>query len=282
MAPLPSTYAIEAETASLSVRDGQRSLNRWIRRGSVVLVTGDRPRFELQKLLPQHQMSSIVHRLAGGRLNIEANGTRAWFDDVPAIDTRFQPHATRWQAKCNGLEVSLRIGQAADWGAAIELRLCNVTAKDLQSKAVLVLDVRPPAAGEAVPEFRAAVTGQQAVITSGGVDFEAFIQADQGIRLREENGELHLELAAELGPEAAAGGWIVIGQRPAGDAGSPGSPETGSPEALLAESEAYYADRLAKVSCQTPSAALNSALATAVVNMEYLYASPAWLEGVQG
>jgi len=283
---MPERYSIDPVSATVSIHGGQRGLNRWMRRGGVVLLSGDRPRFRAHALRPRAgQMTSDLRSLASGRLDVRVGGAdggarqSSRFDEWEGLTTEFHPHATCWCAIRNGIEVDWTVGQAGEWGVVVRLSARCPPSPACVPQFTLTLSELgcrdPRAAG-----VRSAAD-QPVVIANAGAENETFLWGGAEWRWTWDGDEIHSDWTPNLAAGDTAVAWLVLGCRDGRKAEWPWSPAACSPEQLLAESASYYAERLAGSFCRTPSRALDAAFATAVTNMEYVYAPPAWLEGVQ-
>ncbi len=285
---MPELYKIDPVSATLSSRDGQHELNRWMHRGGVVLITGDRPRFRVSKLQSRpHQMTSDLRLLATGRLRLQeeegwtASRQSVWFDELVGRTTEFEPHATCWRASWNGFDVELCIGQAAGWGAVLRLTAHRTQSKAGAVQIALVLSELGGGTDGATQSGEGIARGDHQAVITAGDGLETFVRGGPELRLTKHAGEIWAEWTPRLAEGETAVAWLVLGCRDGRQPDWPWSPAECSPAQLLAASASYYSDLLQSSFCRTPSRALDAALATAVTNLEYVYAPPAWLEGIQ-
>ena len=289
--PNPVQVRRMGHRSDTSTVNADQVFNRGIKRGDTILVTGDKPRFALARTLPEAKMDPDIHKLGDGRIRIRCGGAEFWLDECDAIQTTFRPSRTEYvlrTAKAEGLVMSLWVSQAADWGFVSRLTVSNA------GPARLELSVEFLYGGLSTHgrTFSAAYFKAQDQDSSGNVveldealgrlankGFKVFAAMTTPVKPTHANGRLSFVSALALAPGesrsvALCGGWAVQ------DRDIEKEVRNAQPQALIDGAAAYYAAMLDRAVISTPSKALDNGFRNAVLNLDYVWAHQAWLEGV--
>src|SRR6202790_5680456 len=112
--------------------------NRAVKRGSTILVTGDKPRFALMYTEKSDRVDPDLNKMGDGRIRITIDGRELWLDLLPYIKTIFNPSSTEYDFSLPSypkLSMKLLVSQAVDWGAVARLSFNNNSSSAIQLKA---------------------------------------------------------------------------------------------------------------------------------------------------
>ena len=288
-----SPYTAVGEGHSFAVRGGSRQFNRGIKRDPTILVTGDRARFALMRTLPEDLLDPDLIKLGDGRVRLVLDGRTEWLDTARDASTLFLPHGTAWSV-CSSLvpdlTVDLLVTQAENWGLVAQVSLTNNG-----SFAALELQVEISFGGlarcgrtDSAAYFRAddddpvdnrvVVSGKQVTFSSPAMPDRVVARSLPACRPVLSGAKAIFTLPVLLQSGETRAVCLV-----AGHSGAAADVESrvaqAAPADLLEECTQYYARLLRSLQIDTPSVALNSGFRTAILNLEYDYAAPAWLEG---
>jgi len=288
-----AAYELVGDGTSFSIHDGQQYFNRGVKRGTTILVTGDRPRFALMRTLPDDKLDPDLIKLGDGRVRIGEGDNAVWLDECRAVSTVFHPHGTEYTVSSPDfpdLSISLVVAQAGDWGLVARLSLANESARPVETR----VDVCYGGLARCGRTMDAAYFPLDGVDTSRNT----VIGADDHVTLADRDLPDHVVVVSVPRQQPAVSGPYVsfahsVGLAPgetcrvyliAGHSGATNEIERmvldGDPEHLIAEGKEHYERLLRPFRISTPSAVLDAGFLTAVLNLEYDYAAPAWLEGV--
>ncbi len=294
-------YELAGDGPSFSTRDGRLLFNRGVKRGTTILVTGDRPRFALMRTLPDDRLDPDLIKLGDGRVRIGGeNGHGAvWLDECRRVETVFHPYGTEYRLSSPlvpGLSIHLLVAQAGDWGLVARLSLVNRSAQPMDARVDVVygglarcgrtMDAAyiPPDGGDASrnttisADDHATLTDRDLpgrVVVASGPDGSS----GPGMRPAVSGPYVSFSYHIGLTDGEARCVYLVAGQSGATDE-IERAVMGADPEHLIAEGKEYYERLLRPFRISTPNRVLDAGFLTAILNLEYDYAAPAWLEGV--
>ena len=298
--PEPGTYTCEAShrqtlrqahnAAAPFLTEADTTFNWAVRRGDLLLVSGDFPRFAFLTRRREPRNDPLPLKIGDGRLRLETDqGVFRW-EDASSIIATFHPtyieHVVRW-AKLPGVAGHLRVGLTGGNGA-VALASIKVEA-GASFTGFLDLDFggisthgRTFSAAYFPPDSpddpRTAVT----ISEDGGVlscpDYQERVafRFEGHPKLEPANGRISAKWPVNLAAEGyfEAGSTWELSSVPTEL--SPPSPVT----AAFTKIEADDAALLAKTVATTPDLAIGRGLDAAVLTLETCWDRNAWLEGV--
>lgn len=271
-------------------------LYNWVaRRDPSCLVSGDLPRIALMRTYREDSVAPPFHKLGDLRIRLTLHGQPVWLDDLAPWDAAFHPWGTVHTRRADGaLPFTIRLTSvlAQNRGVLIRLHIGPRDAKpDPVDRVELVyggLDIKGP---QFIPPYflpDATEAHDNRVILSAN---EAVLEApDMPARV-------HVlawpDPAVRTGDGAATGNRVIF-QFPARDPAtidvsllaSVSTDDGQSPltpadaDAIEAEARAHFDMILSACALSTPDALLDAAFDASLLNLEYVYQPPAWLEGV--
>lgn len=311
--PVQAQYGIGDDGVSLTIKTGREPrrvnrmdhrsntstvaadqvFNRGIKRGDTILVTGDKPRFALARTLPEDKMDPDIRKLGDGRIRIRCAGAEFWLDECEDIQATFRPSRTEYaikSAKAENLAMTLWVSQASDWGLVARLTVSNTGPSRLELSAEFLYGglsthgrtfsaayFKPDSAGNEVQveETLGRLSNRDPVFA----EMKVLAATLPPVKPANVNGRLSFVSALALNPGesrtvALCGGWSVPGRDVEKEVRS------AQFQPLIAEAEANYAALLARAVISTPSQVLDCGFRNAVLNLDYVWARQAWLEGV--
>ncbi|MEN8249300.1 MAG: GH116 family glycosyl hydrolase [Bacteroidota bacterium] len=317
-APLPANlesakYTLEEDGQSFSVTnepvilkftgnqgdvyfvESNTEFNRAIKRDPAILVTGDKPRFALMLTNRVRSAGPDLVKLGDGRIKIESNGSSKWIDEMSDIFTVFHPGRTEYiitDSTLTGIKLKYVVSQAENWGAIGQLTVSNRSSDNGDVKVKFVYG----GLRRCGRTFRAAYftadendgEGDKIIIEN---DEAYFVDQDDNIsevasvsffpkqKMEIENHKVSAsyDLSLETGKEEVL--YIKAGFAESKEELAANTIKW-TPESLMAESKAYYENLIDPFTISTPSEILDAGFRTAIYSLDYVYAEPAWLEGI--
>ena len=288
-----SFYDLVGRGESCSISDGTRQFNRGIKRDDTILVTGDRARFAMLRILPEDTVMPDFQKLGDGRVQVIYQGQKHWLDLMKGCKTTFYPGATEYQCSATtipGLQANLLVTQAGNWGLVARLSLINTSAQPLKVQADWiwggVARLTRTLYAEYFPSDRDDTPGDK--ITPG--DTSATLQGDNLLYLATvaayplsrpglSGSRVVYSYDLNLKPGKSESVYLVASHSDLKN-GTDQRVADAKPEALISESRQYYEAMLAPYAISTPNPVLDAGFFTGIVNLDYEYTAPAWLEGV--
>ncbi len=288
-----SFYDLVGRGESFSTCDGTRQFNRGIKRDDTVLVTGDRARFAMLRILPEDTVMPDFQKFGDGRVQITYQGQKHWLDSMKGCKTTFYPGATeyRWAATTiPGLQANLLVTQAEDWGLVARLSLINTSTQPLKVQAdwiwgggaritrTLHAEYFPPERDD-TPGDRVSLGDTSATLQKDQLPYLATVATYPLKQPVLSISRVVYSHSLNLKPGKAKSVYLVA---------SHSDPKNGAdhrvvdvkPEKLISESRRYYEIMLTPYAISTPNPVLDSGFFTGIANLDYEYTAPAWLEGV--
>lgn len=286
-------YSLEDNGTSFTIRNGCQEFNRGTRRGDIILVTGDKPRFAMMTTYREDKFDPDLIKLGDGRIFIRIGDTGDWLDNMENNETHFRPWGAEYCVTDSGfigIEMKLLISHAGEQGIAAKLSLKNKSTDSIHIGAEFFYGgLRRCGRTMEAPYFHADNND------GAGNDISA---ANHAIEIR--SGDIPSRVYVDSYPAALP--EICCGRAkytfqftiPAGgeesvfltvshclDAGRTGGCiNSNNPQMYIDESKQYYDNLLEQAVIQTPVELINAGFRTAVLNMDYIYAKPAWFEGI--
>ncbi|MCD9023739.1 glycoside hydrolase family 116 protein [Cohnella silvisoli] len=284
-------YRMAEDGTSIEIEQGTRTFNRGIRRGNTILVTGDKPRFALLRTNRSDTMSPDFHKWGEGRLLIHGkDGRSARLDEFASIRTVFFPHGTLYELSdpaWGDCKWTLLVAQAGDWGSVAKLGRLSSSYLELAGIDRIEFEFGGlgvhgrthsapyfPEDNEDASDDTVVLKGGRVVFADKQVEGQSAAVASIGGNAAVEQGKAVFHFAvADIGEE---GVFLVVGA----ENSVPVVVDNGYGERLISEGESYYAEVLSACTIRTPSSVIDSGFRTALLNLDYSYSDPAWLEGV--
>ncbi len=268
--------------------------NRGIRRGNTILVTGDKPRFAIMENLKQDKLDPDLIKMGDGMIRIEIDGREEWLHLQKNISVVFNPGSTEYTCAVSsspGLKIHLLVSQAKDWGAVIKLTCTNISDQTIQLNAGLLYGgIRKcgrtstasyfsPIAKEDLSNNRLDTIKNATQISSDDIPDKILIYQIPSNSPVIKGGKVLY--SQELIIKAAESKVIYFIVDKSIEKYSRYNKMTSQgADSLIEESKNYYESILQAYSISTPNKTLDAGFKTAVLNFDYIYADPAWLEGV--
>jgi len=306
-------YAFFDDTG-IRVSGGRNTLNHAIARGSTILITGDLPQVVMKTPMMSDSYSANLWKLGEFRFRVNSSGRPTWLDTFERITTTYYPGITKWVCKSRrfrGIDFLVSIGIAGDWGVAAEIQIHN------KSSETIILDfetifgnlcispctgvttrkrvIEKPTLGRTKHShnYNNTITKQAeyAIIEGEGITEKVAVTC---------TGKHTLEIVDIAGilPVQSKEKPVLLIRKPvllksgetiqfsvivahSVDEKIAKDTVAGFRKArVLDKTQQYYADILSGCTIDTPSELLNMGWRTAVVNLDYDYREPAWLEGL--
>ncbi len=264
------------------------AFNHLVVRNGVFLATGDLPRLAIGLIPQPRHAQPPMTKLGDLRFQIEWGGQCFWLDEQGSFRVEYHPWGT------------LHHIETAIDGITLRLELQAALYEDRAMSVILTLRESPLPVG---------IGG-----VFGGMAPDAKCGGSEGIHLKPDDGEddniarhgpyfliwsnPHLphsllaggqDLEAHVCPSypAVAGPRAVFSQTCLKDQAWSFSAwinqaETTPPGKLQHAARTYYARLLQDIVLATPDPVLDAAFHSSVINMDYLYQKPVWLEGIHG
>lgn len=288
-------YSLCDDGVSLSIHDGKRIFNRACKRGRAILVTGDRLRFCLMTAIPEDKQTSQLVRLGDGRLRLLVGGRTIPLDETDGVQTLFLPGATEYRIHppdVPEIELKVKVALAGDWGLAVECSVRQTAVEKSDITLELLYGGLMPNGEVFIPGGSYCLPEQPALSTN------VLSETDRFVLIAEESIPVRVRMTVCPGgePPVIGDGNVRYIWRPNPSRGESfttyfvaavGGPEeaempedASAPVELIAQTELYFRDLLGNCEIATPCPVLDAGFRTAVLNQEYMYDSPAWLEGV--
>lgn len=289
----PPFYDLAGKGESFTIRDGERQFNRGVKRDDTILVSGDRARFALLRILPEDTLMPDFEKFGDGRVKIAAQGREQWLDLIRGAQTSFHPGATEhvWaRTDISGLQARLLITQAGNWGLVARLTLTNTSARPLDVQATWVWGgiarlsrtlyayYFPPDHDD-TPGDQVVLGQGWAVLREDKLPFLGTVAAYPSLKPSLDHARVNFAHELRLKPGQSQSVYLIASQSSFSN-GFDARVVQARPEKLIAESRRYYEKILAPYEISTPSPILDSGFWTGILNLEYAYTAPAWLEGV--
>lgn len=268
-------------------RGGPWIFNWVTRRDPMMLVSGDLPRLAMVRTFPEPSVAPRFHKLGDLRIRLASEERVAWLDEVGVVDARFYPWGTVHAVTDeDGTWPSVVVTSflASSRGMCVEVRLNGTWDKDLRVSLVYGgLDVTGPQMVPAYIKPRAEETDDDMVtlVGEGACRFEdpatpskVLARVDKAATEKLDGGRWVVSYEVP----ASTGFSVRLMAMEAGAGESPSALEEW--DGLYAGARKYYDDLLAPYEVHTPDAHLDAAFRAGVVNMDYVYQAPAWLEGL--
>lgn len=269
--------------------------NRGIKRGNTILVTGDEPRFALMKYLIQDRLDPDLLKLGDGRFCITIDGKKHWLHHEKNMAVTYKAGSAEYISNSfSDVTVKLVVCLAGDWGAVAKLSFENRSAKAVQIDAGLLFGgVRRCGRTATASYFHESEVEnlQENILDKNGLlpSISSRFFPDKIFIRQFPEGSVTIDSLKFLftntfsvQPKGYANIYFVLGiasgfQEEAGILKKMSSVE---PELIINETADYYTSLLDKYDIKTPSKILNAGFKTAVLNLDYVHADSAWLEGV--
>lgn len=232
-------------------------------------------------------------KLGDGRIRITCGDVDQWLDEADEIETVFHPSCTEHTSSFDALprvEFHLLISQAEDWGAIAKLSVTNRSADFLTIFAKFsyggIASCPRPFSAAYLPPDTADTEGNRVEASKNLclLSHETFPQRvfigsvpEQSFVISDSKAHYTFELRLATGQTESVS--LIAGHSMAAE-DFLRHVDQELPEHWIRESKEYYDCILASSVIRTPNAVLDSGFKTALLNHEYVYTAPAWLEGV--
>lgn len=269
--------------------------NHGLKRGHTIAVTGDVPRFALLRTIPEERLDPDFMKLGDGRIRICCGDVMTWLDEADEIETTFHPGSTSYVAtfaKLPKLIFRLIVSQAEDWGVAVKL---DISSGDNVSAALevewiyggLAICGHSYSAAYFPPDLPALPGGKcewdqermTAILSHERIGEQAFVRTTPAVSPGISADCASFRHRLMLTSEGTRTLYLVAGRNGSARQFSRTLGES-HPNRWFEETKSYYDALVADAWIETPSLSLNAGFRTAVVNLDYVYTEPAWLEGV--
>ena len=274
----------------------------WIaRRDPCFLVSGDLPRLALARTFPEASACPPIAKLGDLRIRCRVAGKSFWLDEAKDITAYFHPWGTIHSVSLKPdapLGFTVRASLATNRGIAVQVQV----AADSDQPVDVVLELfyggvhqkgRPT---DVPPYFHPTDDPAEAQDDTVTLEPSGATLADPKIPvtavvLADPAGETSVQLA---GAEDGTGNRAVFSYRFAADRtprtlrilafeAEPGRGsrlEMNQFDSYVRGAQQYYDALLAPYEIRTPDEVLDAGFYAAIVNLDYVYQPPAWLEGV--
>jgi hypothetical protein len=288
-----SFYDMAGRGEVFSILDGARQFNRGIKRDDTILVTGDRARFALLRILPDDTVMPDFQKFGDGRVQIIYQGQKHWLDLMKGCKTTFYPGATEYEwdtTTIPGLKANLLVTQAGDWGIVARLSLTNTSAQPMEVQAdwiwggvaritrTMSAEYFPPDRDDS-PGDKVALGEASATLQEDQFPYLATVAAYPLKKPVISNSRVVYSYGLNLKPGKSESVYLVASHSDLTN-GADQRVVDAQPEKLISESRKYYEAMLAPYAISTPNPVLDSGFFTGIANLDYEYTAPAWLEGV--
>lgn len=288
-----SFYDLAGRGEAFSIFNGARQFNRGIKRDDTVLVTGDRARFAMLRILPEDTVMPDFQKFGDGRVQIIYQGQKHWLDLMKGCKTTFYPGATEYQwgtTTMPGLQANLLVTQAGNWGMVARLSLSNQSDQPLKIRAdwvwggvarlsrTLYAEYFPPDR-EDTTDDKVTPGEASAMLQEAKFPYLSTVAAYPLKKPGLSGSRVVYSYDYNLRPGKSESVYLIASHSDLKN-GADKRPVDSKPEALISESREYYETMLAPYAISTPNPVLDSGFLTGIVNLDYEYTAPAWLEGV--
>jgi hypothetical protein len=277
---------------------GPRIFNWAARRDPCFLISGDLPRFALARTFQSPSVDPVaglapnLAKLGDLRIRIQLAGKSVWLDELGSDRVRFYPWGTVHDFSPRPdfpVEVEVRATLVKDAGIAIEIEFGAPSAKSLEGTLDLIYGGLAFQGGfpsgymtsEAQDAKSNTVTLEKAggVIADAKIPVQVIALADPIFRVSlDPSNRLDFQSHFALKRNKSIFRFLAYQKEASG----------GSDLALehfddyVQETRKYYDTLVKTVEIQTPDKVLDSAFYAGLVNLDYGYQPPAWLEGTHG
>jgi hypothetical protein len=267
--------------------------NRGIKRGHTILVTGDKPRFALMTTYPEAKLDPDLVKLGDARIRLVGENGACWLDECTQIKTVFHPSQTIYSLShlsFPGLEISLLVSQANDWGAVAKLQIANVSKKTTDVRVDFTFGgiSRKPRTFSAAYFQPDSLDGmdnhidlqdEMAAISDGKWPDVVMVRTFPKRPLTAAQGRIFCTHPLQVAPETRSTLYFVAGRSAKVDTLKQLMAIV-DPEQVIQEAQANYTSILKPYHISSPDQYLDAGFRTAVLNLDNVYAEKAWLEGV--
>jgi hypothetical protein len=270
--------------------------NRAVKRGSTILVTGDKPRFSLMYTEKLNRVDPDLNKMGDGRIRITIDDKDFWLDLLPGIKTIFNPSSTEYEVSLPSyprLTLKLLVSQAADWGAVARLSICNTSIATIQLKAALVYGglrrcgrvfsaaYFSPDEKENLESNVVSISDGFANLSSSDIPGKLYVYSVPSVIPVLNGSRVLFSKPLSIKPNTKKQIYYItaLSLRPSENSLQI-KLKGRSPGTLIKESKNYYQRMLEKYFISSPSSLLDNGFKTAVLNFDNVYAAPAWLEGI--
>lgn len=273
--------------------DSDEYFNRGVKRGNTILITGDRPRFALARPMAQDRLDPEIIKLGDCRIRLAICGVEVWLDLADEIHTTFNPGSTEYEIRFSqipNITLQYTVSQAEDWGAVACLSISGKTDDPADIDIELAYGgissiQRTLTAGYFSPDT-ADVTGNSikmegniAVLCAELVPFKVYITDLSNETPEITDSRVSFRHMVHLKPGGTEKVYLAVCI--SDDSESKAGRFTDlQPEFLIKESSYYYKNLFSDIKISTPDKILDAGFLTAVINHDYDYTEPAWLEGI--
>ena len=262
------------------------SFNRGARRDPLLLITGDKPAFALMMTQRDDSLDPDLLKLGDGCFFL--NGVS--LQDVSAVDALFEPVGSVWKGSFEGhFSWELSTALLANRGQCSELRISNSDSLPRRltvqcSYGGLRRCGRPFAAPYFEPdpsdghsniirvENQVALFHEPNIL---GVAVGAFIER---VEPQLKNGRVYWEFSFDLQPKESWTTSLVVAWGRSEQEVLAFAAQDGFDQ-LASETKQYYEAILASATIQTPNQLIDQGFQAGLLNLDYVYAKPAWFEG---
>jgi hypothetical protein len=259
--------------------------NRGIKRGNIILVSGDRPRFALMRTYPEDKIDPDLIKLGDCRIGISSNSDWDWIDVSDDIKTIFKPYCTEYEIKLRqypSTTLQLIVSQAEDWGAVVKLSVSNASEEPLKFTLRLVfggisrhgrthtasyLDIN----NEDTSTNHVKLTTGSAIFSDANIPDQVYASSVPKTKSEIIGSRVAFDHEVSLLRGETASYSLIVGCKDS---------LIDQPDKLVQEASDFYDHLLSGFSISTPSNVLDAAFLTSIVNLEYDYGGNLWLEGV--
>lgn len=267
--------------------------NHGKKRGQTVIVSGDRPNFAVICLQKQDRLDPDMVKFGDCRVRIGWKGTEKYLDLADRIFTVFYEDRTEYQIELNQentLKITYTVFQISEIGAGGVLSITNTdnVATDLtitfQYSGIYTINRTTSAKYFDLTEVTdvtqfACIHKNIAVLQHSEYPQKLTVSTiPQSIpTIKDKCLEFDFRLHLEPGENTAVTINAVLSEKSENTT----IPLTGYQAVeCLKESKEYYAELYAGVEMSTPNKLLDEGFKTALINFDYIYSEPAWLEGI--
>ncbi|MHB1485920.1 MAG: hypothetical protein ACYCYI_14855 [Saccharofermentanales bacterium] len=267
--------------------------NRGIRRGDTMLISGDKPRIAIMKTYHEPTYAPDLIKLGDARIFIKCGDFEEWLENADSIKTQFNPGNTRYDITFDKIEnIAFRLDayQAEGWGMILRLTSVNKSTKDT----VITAEMTYGGLTHCARTFTASYFGKDlddvkannieiiddlSILTSENI--ADFVAVGSLPRIKPEKTGLKTKFIFDLAIPAGEIRHVdLIVSHSEIKAESIDYVLKADPDKLFIENDMYYEKILSSFTIDTPDEIIDAGLKIAVLNMDYDYDEPAWLEGV--